>query len=105
MYFAFDHQNYARYVPVYLINLMNLRASHPSATELLESNGFSVSRSSVPKSRNPVDITIEQTINRHAKSQGGIIGFSRNYSAYYRWSTTRHFRTHYTEAALRVASY
>jgi len=57
----------------------------------------------VPKSRNPVDITIEQTINRHAKRQGGIIVFSRNYSAYYRWSTTRHRRAQYVEAALQVA--
>jgi len=39
----------------------------------------------------------------HAKYQGGIIGFSRNYSAYYRWSTTRHRRAQYVEAALQVA--
>ena len=101
MFFAYDHCNYARYVPCYLITLMNLPDTHPGCKELLQKNGFSVSRSSVPLSRNPVDITIEQTINRHAKSQGGIIGFSRNYAAYYRWCMTRHLRAQYVEATLK----
>ena len=54
-------------------------------------------------SRNAVDITIEQTINRHAKCQGGIIGFSRNYAAYYRWCVTRHYRAKLVEATLSLA--
>ena len=72
--FAYNHTNYARYMPVYLMTLMNLHVSHSGSEQLLRNNGFSVRRSSVPLSRNAVDITIEQTINRHAKSQGGIIG-------------------------------
>ena len=80
---------------------MNLPEMHPGCRELLQKNGFSVSRSSVPLSRNLVDITIKQTINRHAKSQGGTIGFSRNYAAYYRWCMTRHFRAQYVEATLQ----
>ena len=35
-----------------------------------------------PASGTAVDQTIEQTMNRHAKSEGGIIGFSRNLQAY-----------------------
>ena len=65
--------------------------------------GFSVSRSDTPASRNPVDSTIEQTINRHAKSRGGIIGFSRNYPAYYPWCMTRHVRAGYMETTLEMA--
>ena len=80
---------------------MNLFKTHPGCKELLEQNGFSVSRSKVTCSRNAVDITIEQTINRHAKSQGGIIGYSRNYAAYYRWCVTRHLRAQYVEASLQ----
>lgn len=76
MFIAYDHCNYARYIPVYMMTLLNMSATHPGATELLQRNGFSVCRSSVPKCRNPVDITIEQTINKHAKCQGGIVGFS-----------------------------
>ena len=101
MYFAYHHTNYARNIPVYLITFLNLPEIHPGCKELLEQNGFSVSRSSVPFSRNAVDITIEQTINRHAKSQGGIIGFSRNYAAYYRWCITPHIRAKYVEATLQ----
>ena len=101
MFFAYDHYNYARYVPCYLMTLLNLPDTHPGCRELLQKNGFSVSRSSVPLSRNPVDITIEQTINRHANSKGGIIGFSRNYAAYYRWCMTRHLRAQYVEATLQ----
>ena len=98
--FAYDHTNYAQYLPVYLMTMMNLNITHPGAENLLRDNGFSVRRSSVPLSRNAVDITIEQTINRHAKSQGGIIGFSRNYAAYYRWCLTRHYRAKLVEATL-----
>ena len=78
------HCNYAIYVPVYLMTLINLFKTHPGCKVLLEQNGFSVSMTNVPRSRNAVDTTIERTINRHAKSQGGILWFSRNYAAYYR---------------------
>ena len=49
-------------------------------------------------SRHPVDITKEQTINGYAKSQGAIIGLSRNYAAYCRRCKTRHLRAQYVEA-------
>ena len=39
------------------------------------------------------DLTIEQLINKHAKSAGG-------FSAYYRWCTPRHFRASCVSAAL-----
>ena len=77
LFFSFDHPNYARYSALYLVIMFNLDKSHPGAEELLKRNGFSVNRSDVPSSRTAVDITIEQTINRHAKSHGGIVGFSR----------------------------
>ena len=77
--FAFDHHNYARYLPVYLMMLMNLNKTHPGSDDMLRKNGYNVCRSLIPLSRNAVDIRIEQTISRHTKCQGGgIIGFSRN---------------------------
>ena len=103
LFFAYNHQNYSRYIPAYLITMLNLSETHLGAEDLLRNNGFNVSRSSVPSSRNPVGITIEQTINRHAKSHGCIIGFSRNYAAYYRWCTTRHSRAKYVEVTLSIA--
>ena len=101
--FTHNHHNYSRYIRAYLVTMLNLSDIHLGAEELLKSNGFSVSRSTVPLSRNPVDITIEQTINRHAKSHGDIIGFSRNCAAYYRWCVTRHLRAKYVEASLNMA--
>ena len=102
-FFAYNHHNYARYVPVYLLTLMNLSHTHPEAEDLLRRNGFSVSRSDVPASRNPVDLTIEETINRHAKSHCGITGFSRNPAAYNRWCITRHMRGTFMQAAYEMA--
>lgn len=98
--FSADHLHYARYLPVFLLQLENLSLTHPGAEELLTDNGFSVSRSNVPACRNAIDLTIEQTINRSAKTRGGIIGFTRNPSAYYRWCLTRHKRASYVEATL-----
>jgi len=35
-------------------------------------------------------MAIEQTINRSAKTVGGMVGFSRNVNAHHRWCLTRH---------------
>jgi len=88
--FSADHLHYARYLPLYYVQLCNLDESHPGAKSLLRDSGFSVARSSVPGCRIAVDQTIEQTVNRSAKTAGGLIGFSRNVGAYYRWCLSRH---------------
>ena len=103
LFVAYNHHNYARYIPANVITMLNLPVTHPGPEDLLRRNGFNVSRSSNPSSRNPVDITIEQTINRHSKSDRGIIGFSWNYAAYHRWCTTRHSRAKYVETTFNVA--
>ena len=64
---AYDHTSCAGYVLAYLMTPMDLSDTHPGCKELLEPNRFSVSRPSFPCTRNAVDITIEQTIYRHAK--------------------------------------
>ena len=48
--------------------------------------------------------TIKQTINGHAKSHSGIVGFSRNHSAYYRWCRTRHATASYLQATKEIAN-
>ena len=101
--FSMDHMNYAKYLSVCFISLLNIKHTHPGADRLLRDGGFSVSRSDVTTSRNAVDQTIEQTINRHAKSHGGIVGFSRNVAAYYRWCVTRPMRGSFLAAAMELA--
>ena len=98
LFFSQEKPNYARYTVLYLMILLNLPSTHPGALDLIATKGFSVNRSDIPNSRNAVDITIEQTYNRHASGQGpGIVGFSRNFAAYHRWSLTRHARAGYLQ--------
>ena len=104
MFFSFDRPNYARYSAFYLLNMLNLEKTHPGAEDLLNNNGFRVNISDVPSSRNAVDMTIEQTINRHAKSYSGIVGFSQNHSAHYRWRRTRNARASYLQATREIAN-
>ncbi|GFN92490.1 hypothetical protein PoB_001899600 [Plakobranchus ocellatus] len=72
--------------------------------DLLQANGFSVSRSDTPASRTVADMTIEQTINKHAKTSGGIVRFSRSYPAYYTWCVTRHNRAQHVSATYQMAN-
>ena len=104
LYFAYDHHNYARYTTFYLLPLINVDKTHPGLQKLLRNNGFSVSRSNVPGCSNAVDITIEQTINKSAKSQGGIIGFSWNVAAYHKWCVTHHEQASYVSATNEMAN-
>ena len=69
MFIANDHNNYAQYVPVLLITLINLSDTHRRCKELLEQNGFSVSQPLVLSLRNAFDITIRQTIKRYYRLQ------------------------------------
>ena len=55
------------------MSLLNLQVAHPGADDILRKGALSVSRSNVPGSCNPIDMTIEQTINHHVKSAGGIV--------------------------------
>ena len=89
---AADWLNYARYLPLYCTLLSKLITDQPEAYALLKAKGLAVRKSMVLACRNAEDITIEQTINWSSKSSGGIIGFSRNTNAYYRWCLTKHVR-------------
>ncbi|GFO35329.1 hypothetical protein PoB_006183400 [Plakobranchus ocellatus] len=99
--FSMNHQNYAKYLSVYYIMLVNLPQQ---SKDLLQANGFSVSRSDMPASRTAADMTIEQTIKKHAKTSGGIVRFSRSLPAYYRWCVTRHNRAQYVSATYQMVS-
>ena len=63
-FFAYDHTNYARYLPVYLTHMMLLPETHPEAHALLLNGDFGVQRAtSHGFAQMPVDQTIEQTLN------------------------------------------
>ena len=85
-FFAYDHTNYARYLPLYLAQTMVLPETHPEAHALLLNGDFGVQRAtSHGFSQMPVDQTIEQTLSRSTKTKGGIVGFSLRKGAVLRW--------------------
>ena len=69
MLIANDHNSYAQYVPVQLITHINLSDTHPRYKELLEQNGFIVTRPLVLCLRNAFEITMRQTIKRNNRLQ------------------------------------
>lgn len=102
--FAYDRTNYARYLPVYLCDMLALEQNHPSVHEAVKTGDFVVQRSSWNGfGQVSVDQTIEQTINCDTKSKGGIIGFSLNKAAVHRWVLTSHERAAVTQACRKMA--
>ena len=65
----------------------------------MQQGGFVVRRSA-SRAFNcvPTDQALEQTINREANSQGGVIGFTLRKGALLRWIMTRHITGEYSDA-------
>lgn len=61
LFFTFNHQNYARYLVLYLGNLQKVNETHPG----LKIN-IGVKRTIRSFSRRPVDFTLETTYNADA---------------------------------------
>ena len=104
-FLAYDHTNYARYLPVYLVHMLELPDKHPDAYSMLSQGDFGVQRTtSHGFSQLPVDQTIEQTLNRNTKTKGGIIGFSLKKGAVQRWMLTAHARASFVDRCREMAS-
>ena len=108
-FFAFDGQNYARYLTFFSVYMTNIEENHPGAEELLKMGAFSVARSFAPGNRCAVDKTIEETLMKHGKSKGGmgcsdfgLGGILTNPSAYQRWVRTTHKRTQFKQMAFEM---
>ena len=97
MLIANDHNNYARFVPLYLLTLINLSDTHRRCKELLKQNGFSVSQLLVLWLRNAFDITIKQTIKRYYRLQHLELRFTLQME----WCITHHIRAQYIETTLQ----
>ena len=91
--------NYARYSPVYVAEMRQLEADQPTMFQHMMHGGFVVKRSKETNFNSvPTDQALEQTINREAKSDGGIIGFTLRKGALLRWLLSRHISGEYAEA-------
>ena len=74
LFFAYNGQNYARYLTFFSVYMLNVDENHPGAEELLKRGAFSVARSSIPGNRCTIDKKIEETFMKHVKSRGGGMG-------------------------------
>jgi len=67
--FATKHQNYARWMTYYALELVNLKIEKPEVMEDLLKGAFSISRSGNAFAGVPVDMALEQSINAQAKNR------------------------------------
>lgn len=94
LFFAFNHQNYARWLTRNQNNCVNIDMRYPGLREEFLSGALSIRRTSKNFCRSPVDLTLEQTINANAANKlTGISAFTNNVHARQRWSETHTART------------
>lgn len=92
--FAFNHQNYARWLTRNHDNFANIEKTHPGLLEDFENGALSIRRTAKSFCRSPVDLTLEQTINANAGNKlTGVTSFTNNLQARQRWSETHTART------------
>jgi len=84
LFFALDHQNYARWVPIFIRDLELLPAS---IHEEFEKGHWTINRSNRRFSALPIDHAHEQA-NKRVKGVGGIIGLTENPAMMERWIVT-----------------
>lgn len=84
LFFALNRPNYARWGSFFLDKLDKMPHA---ARKVLEEGAFSTRRTSKSYSRSPIDLTLEQTVNRDAASSAtGITSFTNSESAFRRWN-------------------
>ena len=94
--FAYDRQNYAKYLLPFLNDKRSLPTTHTEVCQAFCQGEFSVQMSNANGfSRNEADKTIENTINRDCKTSGGYIGFSADFPATQKWVLNASRRGHY----------
>ena len=86
-FFSYDRVNYARYLPVYWIEMVDLQRTHPAChQETLVTEQWTVQRQyRHPFSSISCDQAIEQMCNRDSKTSGGLTGITLKPGAIQRW--------------------
>ena len=92
--FAYDKQNYARFLPVYYTDMTRLPIDHPRVYEHFVNGGFAVSIGKKnPFGRIPVDQAVEETVNKDTQCAGGTKGFSLKAGTVAKYYLTAEFRS------------
>jgi hypothetical protein len=83
-FFALDHTNYARWIPVHIRDMTELPARHPDVNREFNAGHFTFQKTNRVFSAIPIDQAHEQN-NACIKSDGGAVGLTDNPSALRRW--------------------
>ena len=87
LFFALNQPNYSRWLVKYHDNLIKIDETHPGLINQLKAGGLGIKRTNKPFSRQPIDLTVEQTVNADASNRWtGISCFTNQIAAKQRWS-------------------
>ena len=103
LFFATDKTNYSRYGAYYVAILERIEELYPGLRNLLETKGMSVQAQGKVPLRVAVDQRGEQTLNRDAKTTGGIKHFASDNSSVLKWTLNRAEQAKNTDALLKLA--
>ena len=91
--FAYNMSNSAKYLPWYLLQMINLPTTNPDIHEYLADGNFSTQiGNGNPFGCIPMDQTIDETINKDIQTPGGTKGFSTKKRAVSRYYITADYR-------------
>ena len=94
MFFALNHPSYARWTVKHHNSLLTLEETHLETFREYQDGMFRINRTTKPFSGNPIDLTLEQTVNADAASQRtGIVSMTNSISARQRWAESHFLRT------------
>jgi hypothetical protein len=83
-FFSLDHTNYARWIPIHLRDMINLRVKHPAVHKEFMLGNFTIRKTGRAFSNIALDQAHEQN-NASVKGDGGAVGLTQNPSALRRW--------------------
>ena len=99
-----NHQNYARSMTYYALELVNVKNEKPEVMEALIKGVFSINRSGNTFAGVAVDMALEQSINAHAKNRlKGIMAYADIDSAVNRRHVTSPMRSEISNALREYA--
>ena len=103
LYFSLQKVNYARYGSFYVEVLLKMEKLYPGLKDLLREKGMSVQAQEKVPLRVPIDQRGEQTLNRDAKTTGGITHFASDSTGILKWTLNRAEQANNTKALLEMA--
>ena len=93
LFFALNHQNYARWLVRYHGNLLKLSETHPEVYKEFQEGCFAIKKKQKDFSALPIDLTLEQTINADAAGQKtAIISLTNSIGARQIWARNHFLR-------------